>query len=150
MQKDRKEKRTDKRAGHHLNRAQQLRRLSLRFLPVGIGLGIAGTFAGIMAGRLIYVLAFTAPAVSFLVMGIFFREFPVGEDLPVGKDLPVGEDLPIGKEKVPSRTQRTGTPLRNKQDWQDSADEKYHLTEARQTEESQKEARQTEERQKKG
>ena len=35
-----------------------------------------------MAGRLIYVLAFTAPAVSFLVMGIFFREFPVGEDMP--------------------------------------------------------------------
>lgn len=82
MQRNRKEKKSGKRKKDHLTRAQQLRRLSLLFLPVGIGLGIAGAFAGIMAGRLIYVLAFTAPAVSFLVMGIFFREFPVGEDMP--------------------------------------------------------------------
>ncbi|MGI6056894.1 MAG: hypothetical protein ACOYBD_07935 [Bilifractor sp.] len=115
MQKDRKEKRTGKRAGHHLNRAQQLRRLSLWFLPVGIGLGIAGTFAGIMAGRLIYVLAFTAPAVSFLVMGIFFREFPVGEDLPDGEEPQFGEKLAERDGSEEARADRDKTEERQKE-----------------------------------
>ena len=82
MQITNKEKQTGKKARQQLTRAQKLRRLSLWFLPVGIILGIAGMFAGIAAGRVIYVLAFTAPAVSFLVMGIFFRKFPVGEEVP--------------------------------------------------------------------
>ncbi|MGN0361636.1 MAG: hypothetical protein ACI4ET_02235 [Bilifractor sp.] len=73
----RKEKKKDAMTG-----AQKLRRMSLNFLPVGIALLIIGLIAGVRAGRLIYVLAFTAPALSFIVMGIFFRKFPVGEDLP--------------------------------------------------------------------
>ena len=64
MQITNKEKQTGKKARQQLTRAQKLRRLSLWFLPVGIILGIAGMFAGIAAGRVIYVRAFTAPAVS--------------------------------------------------------------------------------------
>ncbi|MCC6095751.1 MAG: hypothetical protein LIV24_12130 [Eubacterium sp.] len=85
MGKDRNQMRSradKKKKKEALTGAQKLRRMSLNFLPIGIALLIIGILAGVRAGRLIFALAFTAPALPFLVMGIFFRKFPVGEDLP--------------------------------------------------------------------